>query len=178
MNVDQSQNGQSRLSAKIPTIVLKKKAPLSLLPQGHDNSNAAIVPRNSLSPQNRRERSLRPGKNGNIPPVEYRWKAGQSGNPGGRPKILREESASFLAEKVDGKTNARRLIESMAETALSDRKDKTSAYRELRQTAESEATESDKSGGGLGGDNLVRLMDAITKILPRTEEEKRRALDI
>src|SRR5688572_13956376 len=29
--------------------------------------------------------SMKPGNNGNIPPIEYRFKPGQSGNPRGRP---------------------------------------------------------------------------------------------
>jgi hypothetical protein len=38
------------------------------------------------------------GKGGNVPPVAYRWKPGQSGNPGGRPK--NSEKLSVILERL------------------------------------------------------------------------------
>lgn len=40
----------------------------------------------------------RPGRHGNIPPVEFQFKPGQTGNPGGRPKIITEACKKVLAE--------------------------------------------------------------------------------
>lgn len=47
-------------------------------------------------------RNPRAGRNGREPPVEKRWKKGQSGNPGGRPKkkIDSEKTAQEHAEEA------------------------------------------------------------------------------
>ncbi len=58
-------------------------------------------------------------------------------NKGGRPKILKEESAQYLGEKdKSGKTNARVMIEAMGELAKKQLPHSVGAFKEIRQTAE------------------------------------------
>jgi len=57
-----------------------------------------MVDKKKKSPQNKG--AAREPYRGGIPPVEYRWKPGQSGNPGGRPKRdLPAEIAQAVFEK-------------------------------------------------------------------------------
>lgn len=88
------------------------------------------------TPENRRA-----GKGGVIPPVEYQFKPGQSGNPGGRPKLLSGAYRAMLAEvnprDSEGRTNAEIIAVAARVEAL---KGDVSAMREIRS-----ATEGDKS---------------------------------
>lgn len=70
------------------------------------------------------------GKQGTLPPVAGRWKQGQSGNPGGRPKgksLLAEirdalNDTELLGKKnPGGKTNRRLLAEAAIRHALAGR---------------------------------------------------------
>ena len=63
---------------------------------------------------------------GGVPPVEHRFKPGQSGNPGGRPKkhpTLRETTQERLARPVwilaDGKRQQVPLRDALVDKALS-----------------------------------------------------------
>jgi Family of unknown function (DUF5681) len=67
------------------------------------------------------------------PPVQYQFKPGRSGNPGGRPKILTEEAAKWLKEKDEnGVTNAAKAVRAQGEltfrTALPH---SVTAFREI-----------------------------------------------
>lgn len=71
-----------------------------------------------MTPQNR-QKSGRP-----MPPVEHRFKPGQSGNPGGRPKskLLSEAYKKILETEIKsgkhkGKTFAEVIAQKMAEEA-------------------------------------------------------------
>jgi hypothetical protein len=91
-------------------------------------------------------------------------------NKGGRPKILREESARYLAEKDEnGVTNARKMIESLGVKALSARKDAVSAFRELRQTAEPEEEADDAINGPMT--ISMNVLHEVFKQAGQTEEK-------
>ncbi len=45
------------------------------------------------------------GQGGILPPVEHRFKPGQSGNPSGRPKLLSQSYKDWLSAQADGYQN-------------------------------------------------------------------------
>jgi Family of unknown function (DUF5681) len=54
---------------------------------------------------------IRPGRNGNVPPVEHRWKKGQSGNPDGK------RLSAELARRIEEEGEYQRLVEALLERA-------------------------------------------------------------
>jgi len=136
-------------------------------------------PATELAVRPKKPQSMRPGGSGVTPPVEHRFKPGQDwrGNAGGRSKILREESAAYLNEKdKGGKTNARRLIESMATKALSSRKDAVSAFKALRETIDPKGSndEADKDGP-VDWDLVKHLMELMVRRKADAIEEQANA---
>jgi hypothetical protein len=128
-----------------------------------------VISKKPAPPANRPNLTPSP-LNGTVPPVETRWQSGQSGNPSGRPKILREESARYLAETDDsGKTNARKLIESMGRKALSWRPDAVSAFRELRQTVET--NDDVAQGNGPLNISMLVLKEVYNRAATMTDEK-------
>jgi len=93
-----------------------------------------------LTPENR-------GRTGNLVPGSEatRWKPGQSGNPGGRPKTAplshacRELLASPLPDDPKGRTYAEAIAETLAERAL---KGDIRAAQELADRAEGRTRQS------------------------------------
>ena len=78
---------------------------------------------------------------GTAPPVEHQFRPGQSGNPGGRPKLLGESYRQMLA-RVDEhdkqqRTNAEIIADKLREVIV--QKGDVGAAREIRS-----ATEGDK----------------------------------
>lgn len=77
---------------------------------------------------------------GTPPPVEHQFKPGQSGNPGGRPKLLGESYKAMLAKVNEndplGRTNAEIIADALKLEAF---KGDVGAAREIRS-----ATEGDK----------------------------------
>ena len=69
------------------------------------------------------------------PPKAYQFKPGQSGNPGGRPKLLSGAYKKMLAtvNERDGRTNAELIAEAAKVESL---KGDIPAMRELRQATE------------------------------------------
>ena len=60
-------------------------------------------------------------------------------NVGGRPKILREETAKWLAERdKTGKTNARKIVESVGAVAIGGGGQSVAAFKALREIADEE----------------------------------------
>lgn len=90
------------------------------------------------------------GNNGNVPPPAYRWKKGQSGNPGGRPKnesllsILRRK----LQEEHNGKTLAEIVVEALLKGAVQG---KPEHLKELLNRVEGKVTDKHELTGAEGG---------------------------
>lgn len=88
-------------------------------------------------PENRLKKPRNP--NPQPPPVEYQFKPGQSGNPGGRPKLLSGAYRKMLAEvnprDLEGRTNAELIAVAARTEAL---KGDVGAMREIRSATEGE----------------------------------------
>lgn len=80
--------------------------------------------------------------NGQVPPPEYRWKKGQSGNPGGRPKGYSPTAAllRILAmedpEKFRPRTGADHVAWSLYMRAVDAEKDGVAACRTALERAD------------------------------------------
>lgn len=118
------------------TLVLPSKAPKAK--QKVASEQAKIVP----SPVN-----------GVVPPVEHRFKPGQSGNPGGRPRWIREAYEATLSEEVEIElpdpteaepkrtkklkvTRAKLIALNLADCAASMHRNNVAAAKELRDVVE------------------------------------------
>lgn len=73
-------------------------------------TTAKRIAMNTMTTQNRGNNSAKKVPSGLRP-----FKPGQSGNPGGRPKVAKfaEEVRKFLREKVGGKTRLRAVLEDL-----------------------------------------------------------------
>lgn len=88
-------------------------------------------------PQNKRKNKGRP-----EPPKEYRWKPGQSGNPGGRPKrkVLSDAYRAALEQEVPGDKKGRTWAEFIADQMVMEAaKRKVPAAAELADRTEGKA---------------------------------------
>ena len=107
-------------------------------------------PKARPKPENR----LKKVRNPTPPPVEYQFKPGQSGNPGGRPKLLSGAYKAMLAEvnpkDPEGRTNAE-LIAMFARVEAF--KGDIGAMREIRS-----ATEGDKTQARTYKDDIIDLL--------------------
>jgi hypothetical protein len=56
--------------------------------------------------------------NGQVPPPEHRWKPGQSGNPGGRPKG--QSITASLRALLEKEHNGKRIVELLAERIMKE----------------------------------------------------------
>lgn len=115
------------------------------------------------------------GKTGKVgrgnPPSEYRWKPGESGNPGGRPKKtpLADACRDLLEEAVprdrSGRSYAEAIAEKLAKKAL---RGNIAAVREIADRAEGKARQAMEVSGPEGGPLDFRNM---------TDEELHRRLE-
>jgi len=80
------------------------------------------------------------GNGGSIPPVEHRFKPGQSGNPGGRPKGMSITGAlrAALEREHNGRTIAELIAEKLIKEALSG---KFPFAKEVLERADGKVTE-------------------------------------
>lgn len=115
--------------------------------------------------------SLRAGKGGIVPPVEHRWKPGQSGNPEGRKTLgatVREELNSFACDKDLNEQKLRRIARDPGEHPNR----RTAAVQFLRSFEAPDMA--DFAGLLRGQDNLEDLRksgfntEAIKKIKQKT----------
>ena len=103
------------------------------------NGNQKVLsPKTKSPPENRRETGRKPVPGGEA----TRFKAGQSGNPGGRPKTAplshayREKLAALVPEDPQGRTYAQAIADTLAERALAG---DIRAAQELADRAEGRA---------------------------------------
>ncbi len=97
------------------------------------------------SPQNRRKHKMHPSSLANLKKgKKTEFAAGESGNPGGRPKLLTGAYTAMLAEvdEDSGKTHAEILAEAGYVRALSLLPGGTAAAREIRQATEGDTIHS------------------------------------
>ena len=106
-----------------------------------------------LTPQNRRKTGA--GRGGTVPPPEHRFKPGQSGNPGGRPKTkLITQAYRELLEQLDPKekiTLAQLLAKKTVEQA---RKGSLAALKEITDRTEGKSVQP-LSHSGLGSEPVA-----------------------
>ena len=94
-------------------------------------------------------------------------------NKGGRPKVIREETAAWLEEKDEnGVTNARQIIESLGKAAkMSDKGHCVGAFKEIREMVEPTEIE---------GSTTLRNIDRelFREITERMMERKVKAIEM
>ncbi len=92
------------------------------------------------TPENRRKTGA--GRGGTVPPPEHRFKPGQSGNPGGRPKTkLITQAYRELLEQLDPeerKTLAQKLARKAVDQAL---KGSLAALKEITDRTEGKSVQ-------------------------------------
>jgi hypothetical protein len=128
--------------------------------------------------------------NGVVPPVEHRWRKGQSGNPGGRPKgqsitaALREA----LQREHNGRTVAQHLADQIIKEAL---RGKFPFAKEVLDRADGKVTDNhDVNISGVPpADSVLRLTDEqkvvyaielnrLDLLSPRLQEEARKRMSM
>lgn len=115
-----------------------------------------------------------------MPPEEYRFKPGQSGNPGGRPKEkpVTDELRRLMDREVpndrEGRTYAEVLAQAILHAAL---KGKVDAARELLDRIEGRVPHSVAAVVETPRENLTReqVEERLREILHRARERKRLA---
>ena len=106
-----------------------------------------------LTPQNRRRTGVARG--GTVPPPEHRFKPGQSGNPGGRPKTkLITQAYRELLEQLDPKKR-KTLAEILARKAIQQAlKGNLAALKEITDRTEGKSVQP-LSHSGLGSEPIA-----------------------
>ncbi len=106
-----------------------------------------------ITPQNRRKTGA--GRGGTVPPPEHRFKPGQSGNPGGRPKAklitTAYREALELLDPKEKKTLAQVLANITVEQA---RKGNLAALKEITDRTEGKSVQP-LSHSGLGSEPIT-----------------------
>ncbi len=105
------------------------------------------------TPENRRKTGA--GRGGTVPPPEHRFKPGQSGNPGGRPKtMLITQAYRELLEQLDPK-EGKTLAQTLARKAIQQaRKGNLAALKEITDRTEGKAVQP-LSHSGLGSEPIA-----------------------
>ena len=105
------------------------------------------------TPENRRKTGA--GRGGTVPPPEHRFKPGQSGNPGGRPKTkLLTQAYRELLEQVDPKER-KTLAEILARKAVQQAlKGNLAALKEITDRTEGKSVQP-LSHSGLGSEPIA-----------------------
>ena len=106
-----------------------------------------------ITPENRRKTGA--GRGGTVPPPEHRFKPGQSGNPGGRPKTkLLTQAYRELLEQVDPKER-KTLAEILARKAVQQAlKGNLVALKEITDRTEGKSVQP-LSHSGLGSEPIA-----------------------
>jgi hypothetical protein len=106
-----------------------------------------------ITPENRRKTGV--GRGGTVPPPEHRFKPGQSGNPGGRPKSkLLTQAYRELLEQVDPKER-KTLAEILARKAVQQAlKGNLAALKEITDRTEGKSVQP-LSHSGLGSEPIA-----------------------
>lgn len=132
-----------------------------------DGSNVAKRESVSLSDNSRGGGKLsRTGRGNGAGSLATRFQTGMpSANPKGRPKIIREESSAWLNEAdATGKTNARKMVETLGGLASSKNPLSVAAFKEMRQTVEPVPTDGEGGGNLNVGTMNVQLLALMQKV--------------
>ncbi len=106
--------------------------------------------------------------NGVIPPVEHRWKPGQSGNPSGRAKIVQSAYQKALLAEVEHEGRKLLCVDVMAQNLVNiasthypaNPAASVSAAKELRSSVEPEETApTDRDNFSIAREVLILMMD-------------------
>lgn len=101
-------------------------------------------------PPNQAGVNLTPGRSGNIPPVEHRWKKGQSGNPRGRtitaatdkllesPDVVQKVIDALFKRIEDGDVRAIELLWNRHEGLLTQRTENDTRQTIVREIGSEE----------------------------------------
>jgi hypothetical protein len=90
--------------------------------------------------------------NGVVPPQEYRWKPGQSGNPSGRPKAAGSSIREWLNIMADWTTNDLQEV-------LDDPNASSAKATAARMWRDARSVERTKSGIPIAGPEAERICD-------------------
>ena len=106
-----------------------------------------------ITPENRRKTGA--GRGGTVPPPEHRFRPGQSGNPGGRPKTkLITQAYRELLEQLDPEEK-KTLAQILARNAVKHaRKGNLAALKEITDRTEGKAVQP-LSHSGLGSEPIA-----------------------
>lgn len=77
--------------------------------------------------------SLRPGRNGVVPPPEHRWRPGQSGNPSGRPKGYVDPTQAYVLVSALPYPDALLLMEGKRPTGWHQKQPSAAYVRAARE---------------------------------------------
>ena len=120
------------------------------------------------APQNRRRTGA--GCGGIIPPAKHRFKPGQSGNPGGRPKSkLVTQAYQELLEKVDSESG-KTVAQIIAEKVVIEAQDNNlAAVKEITDRTEGKAAQQVQLSGDINAtvyvmERLKELEDAERRV--------------
>src|SRR6266446_2197187 len=80
-------------------------------------------------------------RSGIVPPPEHRWRPGQSGNPNGRPKLIKSAYERALMKVTTTEDGEKKpwidlIAENLTATAASASKNNVAAAQELRRAVE------------------------------------------
>lgn len=120
-------------------------------------------------PQNKRKNKGRP-----EPPKEYRWKPGQSGNPGGRPKrkVLSDAYRAQLEELVPGDKQGRTWAEFIAAKAILEAaKGKIPAAAEIADRTEGKPRQAFEIKGSITDELADRVKRARERAALREDKQ-------
>jgi hypothetical protein len=110
------------------------------------------------------------GRNGNVPPVEHRWKPGESGNPEGRPSVGKsvEQWANLLDERKTPAVELRRILEDETEQPSK----RTAAARLLRMNESPDMADYEPYLNGAVNLEQLKASGVDTSVIKKVKERR------